>query len=279
MCSKSRAFCFTLNNYTQDEYDSILSSPCRYIVIGKEIGESGTPHLQGLIYFENPRAFNAVKKLMPKAHIEAMKGTAYEASTYCKKDGDFEERGECPTQGKRSDIDDIRELIKTKPKMRDVIDIATSIQSVKMAEQILKYKELVRNFEPEVYWFYGATGTGKSKTASEMCNPEDTYYCLGTIKWFDGYDAHSDVVIDDIRSNFSTYAEFLRLIDRYPYKVEVKGSTRQFLAKRIFITSPYHPVELWKNIEDKTQLIRRLKEIRKFGNEEDEKNEIEECVN
>nr|WAE42938.1 MAG: replication associated protein [Cressdnaviricota sp.] len=265
---KSRAYCFTLNNYSDADYESILSVDCRYIVVGKEIGESGTPHLQGFIYFDNPRAFNAVKKIIPKAHLEAMKGTAIQASDYCKKDGQFVERGECPNQGKRSDIDDIRELIKTKPKMREVIDVANSIQSVKMAEQILKYKEKARDFLPEVYWFYGETGTGKSRAVSELIDPEDSYYCLGTIKWFDGYDAHSDVVIDDIRSNFSTYSEFLRLIDRYPYKVEIKGSTRQFLAKRIFITSPYHPRMLWQNVEDKTQLLRRIKEIRKFGEEE-----------
>lgn len=73
--SKSRAYCFTLNNYTEEEYLSVTSLESKYLVVGKEKGESGTPHLQGFIYFENPRGFNSVKKSIPRAHLEISKGT------------------------------------------------------------------------------------------------------------------------------------------------------------------------------------------------------------
>jgi hypothetical protein len=45
---KSRAFSVTINNYSEDEYDSFLNcSKATYVVAGKEEGESGTPHIQG----------------------------------------------------------------------------------------------------------------------------------------------------------------------------------------------------------------------------------------
>ena len=41
--SKSRNFCFTLNNYTEEEENILITADCKYLVMGKEVGESGTP--------------------------------------------------------------------------------------------------------------------------------------------------------------------------------------------------------------------------------------------
>lgn len=262
--SKARGYCFTLNNYTDEEHEMILNIPCVYQIMGKEIGDSGTPHIQGFIYFENPRSFNAIKKLMPKAHIEVMKGTPSQAAEYCKKDKDFSETGELPRQGARNDLEDIRKLLQETNKMSEVVKIATSYQSVKMAEQILKYHEKPRTWQPQVYWFYGPTGSGKSREAYEI-GGEDCYTCMSTGRWFDGYDAHECVIIDDFRKDFAKFHEMLRLLDRYAYRVETKGGTRQFLAKKIIITSPYHPMFIYQTREDVHQFIRRIDEIRLFS--------------
>lgn len=262
--SKARGYCFTLNNWEQAEYEAIANIPCVYQILGKEKGESGTPHLQGFIYFQNPRSFNAIKKLMPKAHIEVMKGTPSQAADYCKKDKDFCEKGELPKQGARNDLDEIRKVLQETNKMSEVVKIATSYQSVKMAEQILKYHEKPRNWKPEVFWFYGKTGSGKSKLAYEILG-EDCYTCLSTGRWFDGYDAHDNVIIDDFRKDFMKFHDLLRLLDRYAYRVETKGGTRQFLAKKIIITSPHHPAFVYETREDVQQLIRRIDEIRFIG--------------
>jgi hypothetical protein len=62
----------------------------------------------------------------------------------------------------------------------------------------------------------------------------------------------------------------LRLLDRYPLQIQVKGATCEFLAKRIFITSPEHPVDIWRSRseEDIFQLVRRLSTVYKFVNGE-----------
>ena len=73
--SRSRNYCFTLNNYSDDELRSVRELSCRYLVVGFEVGEMGTPHLQGFICFENAKSFAAVKALIPGAHIEVAKGS------------------------------------------------------------------------------------------------------------------------------------------------------------------------------------------------------------
>lgn len=264
---RSRDWCFTVNNYsdvdTQICYE--LSVVSNYLIYGKEVASTGTKHLQGYIYFKDAKSFSKVQKLLPKGtHIEKAKGTPKQASDYCKKEGDYVEYGELPQpSGKRNDLEQIKHLVNNGGRMVDVIDVATSYQSVKMAEQMFKYKEKPRNWKPRVYWFYGPTGTGKSKLAYEMFG-DTCYTAMSTGKWWEGYDAHENVIIDDMRKDFMKFHELLRLLDRYAMKIETKGGSRQFLAKNIIITSCHHPATLFDTREDVQQLIRRIDEIREF---------------
>lgn len=93
-------WCFTLNNYTDQDEEMLrtLSWGTKYLVYGHEVGESGTPHLQGFVTFQTNQRFKAVKKFLPDGcHIEKARGTAWEAAQYCKKDdkGYVEEYGTC----------------------------------------------------------------------------------------------------------------------------------------------------------------------------------------
>lgn len=264
---RSRAWVFTLNNYTHEQQSLIELIDCKYLVFGHEVAPTtGTPHLQGFIMFKSQKDFSAVRKIFPAGtHIEKKIASDFVNERYCKKDGDYFEKGEIPNQGKRTDLDNVREIIRSTNKMRAVVDVAQSYQSVKMAEQILKYHETPRTWKPEVFWFCGSTGTGKSRLAYEMLG-DDCYTCLSTGRWFDGYDAHENVLIDDMRKDFMKFHELLRLLDRYAMRVETKGGTRQFLAKKIIITSCYRPEEMFSTREDIRQLIRRLDKIYIFSN-------------
>jgi len=113
MSSRARSWCFTVNNYDDAALEYLEACDCKYVVYGKEVGEEGTPHLQGFIMFAHPVSFNQVKERLPQgAHIEKAKGTPKQAADYCKKDNDFVERGEPPVgAGKRKDIDRLVEDI------------------------------------------------------------------------------------------------------------------------------------------------------------------------
>lgn len=223
---RTRTYCFTLNNWTQDEYDQLVGLKYTYLVIGKEIAPTTlTPHLQGFIHFKEAKTLTAVSKLNKRIHWEASKGSPAQNRTYCIKEGDYQEWGTPPEPGKRTDIELVREMISEGNGMNQIIEKASNYQCLQMAEKILKYRENKRNWKPNVKWYYGPTGTGKTRTAYEEL--PDAYITMGTGKWWDGYDAHPNVIIDDIRWDFMPFSQLLRLLDRYPFMVENKGGSRQ----------------------------------------------------
>jgi len=87
---RARCWCATLNNYTKEEYEDILLklNETEISIVGKEKGESGTPHLQMCMKYKNARTFASMKKLNERMHIEVCKN--WPASMlYCKKENDY----------------------------------------------------------------------------------------------------------------------------------------------------------------------------------------------
>ena len=94
-------WCFTINNYTDSDFEKIKKADYGYLIIGKEKSKDGTPHLQGYIQLMTRQRLTGMKKIHPTAHWENARGTAIEASEYCKKEKDFEETGTLSIAGKR----------------------------------------------------------------------------------------------------------------------------------------------------------------------------------
>lgn len=85
----------TVNNYSNEDYDRIVGfypSICDHIVIGKEVGESGTPHLQIHLKLKSKKRRRYVASLIGNAHVEPVRHVDQHI-IYCKKDGDFTELG------------------------------------------------------------------------------------------------------------------------------------------------------------------------------------------
>lgn len=113
--SRAKNWCFTLNNYNESDCERLLllSTNVKYIIFGKEVGDNGTPHLQGFISFEKRVAFSIVKAhVSDRAHIEVARNSS-QSIMYCKKDGNFFENGEFIIQsGKRTDLEEFKESVK-----------------------------------------------------------------------------------------------------------------------------------------------------------------------
>jgi len=274
---KYRDWCFTWNNWTQANYDAVLDYPSDYLVIGKEVGDSGTPHLQGYFYCKSARYFSAIQKKLRGAHLKPRypKSTPEKAATYCKKDGDFFERGTCPEQGKRNDVELVREQLQAGEGMRGVVRVATNLQSIKIAECILKYEEPKRDWKPHIVWYWGLTGCGKSREAHLQFADKDYFRKSSTTeKWFDGYDAHTHVIFDDFLfpENKKEYNYWLDVFDRYACVVQTKGGIRQFLAKEIIVTSSTNPVEALMGFNQAgAEFLRRIDSIYQFQENESPK--------
>ena len=70
---KSRSWCFTLNNFSDEDIVFYRDTKHRKYAFQHEVGKSGTHHLQGVVYFANARDFNQMKQLHSKCHWEITK--------------------------------------------------------------------------------------------------------------------------------------------------------------------------------------------------------------
>jgi hypothetical protein len=264
---RSNGWIWTVNNWEAEHVEITKKLDYKYLIIGDEIAPTtGTPHLQCYVYFNNARTWSSMKKKLPFGNnIMKANGNAKSNQTYCSKEKVLFEGGEIPRQGKRNDIEVCRDLVKDGGNMREVTDICTSMQGVRIAEIWLKYHEKPRDWKPDIFWFWGPPGSGKTREAFDMCR--DPWVSGKDLKWWEGYDGQGDVIIDDFRCTDCTFSELLHITDRYAFRVENKGGSRQLRAKRIIFTSPFPPEKAFNNTEDKFQLIRRFLEIREFKND------------
>lgn len=271
---KFRDYCFTLNNYTPLEEERLKSNEVlknvTFMIFGHEIAPTtGTPHLQGYVYFKSPKTIKAANRaLVQRVSLRSAIADASANITYCSKDAtDVFTHGTPPKQGKRSDLDVCREICRQGgPVMRRVTNEARSIQGVRMAQIWLTYHEPKRDFMPQIYWFYGPTGCGKSEAAKAFLGP--SCYEVDQNQWFEGYDGHARILMDEVRPSWISYPALLRLFNHTGYRVQYKGGTRQFLGRVIVCTAPFHPALMYEDCGEPTdQIERRFKQIVYFCKE------------
>lgn len=254
----SKSWVFTHNNFTESDKQRYLDLDKTYLCLGEEIGESGTPHLQGFITFQRAYRLTQLKKIIPTAHWEP--ALVSDGMNYCMKENYTIQDNR--KKGKRNDLDHVRQMVSENKPMSQIVLECTSYQSIRMAEKLKEYRPERRKWPVNVSWFHGPAGSNKSRTAWELMpdaysKPPGKYWC--------GYDGDYDVIIEDIRPPDISFHELLRVLDRYPHIVEVKGGHRQLLIKNIILTSPYPPEQLYcDNGEDIQQLLRRITTIKYF---------------
>lgn len=131
---QSKRWCFTVNNYDPLDEESLrlLGLSCKYLIFGREVSSTGTPHLQGFVLFETNYRFAAVVALFPNGtHLEVAKAASHTAAAYCKKDHDFEEFGSCPAApGKTNRYDDFRDWVITFGRRPTMAEVAAEWPSI-----------------------------------------------------------------------------------------------------------------------------------------------------
>lgn len=264
--SRHRAYFITINHYCDDDISS-LKALChlKYIVIGEHVGEkSKIPHIHALLEFDRAIDFRTIKRAVPRGNIEPKRGTAQQARKYIVSGGTIIfETGTISHPGKR-DMVSIKADIKKDGKVRVHFDDLTFSQ-FKSLVSVVNQVEPVRDFKTISLWFCGRTGVGKSRIARELCEfmygSEEMYFNSTSTKFFSCYDAHESCIIDEFRSDGMRFTDLLRISDRYPCSIEVKGGFRQFLSKILVITSPKSPSVIYDRVsskEDLEQIERRF---------------------
>ena len=164
----------TLNNYSDEEYDSLKiffsSNSSNIWIIGKEVGESETPHLQMFCSFKDKIRFTAIKKVCDRLHIEPSRGNKKQNLIYCSKEGNFESNTRIPKPLKLiTDLwpcqKKIEDYILTEPDDRHILLVSGKFNSGKT--QIAKY--LTAKYD----WVVGPLEGKKSHILSNVFMNQD----------------------------------------------------------------------------------------------------------
>jgi hypothetical protein len=215
----------------------------RYAVWQLEKGD--TPHLQGYIELTQGVRLSALQKMMPGAHFEERFGTREQCRNYCMKEqtrieGPWEHGMWISGQGHRTDIDVIIDCLKGGQTEVEISDSYPK-EWAKNYRMIDRWKQLHASPRAERTRFHvlwGDPGTGKSQYCKETA-PNAFWRSPGP--WWDGYEGQNEVILDEIEEQQLTSGELLRVIDRYPLRVPVKGSSREFTSGTIYATSNKSP--------------------------------------
>lgn len=252
----------------------------KYAIACKEVAPTtGTVHYHCLICCENVistrngKVLLTIENIMP--HVKRIQNNLANIVNYIKKDGSFAEVNKENAPRKKQ----IEKREKAELMMNGNLEElflsgqlgAIDIIRAQKLKSIFQMNRKQKGYEKKlVLWFYGESGEGKTRLATELAEQFDSTYWLSNegLKWFDGFENQEFAVIDDFRkSMLADWSYLLRLLDGYSLFVQIKGGFTTWNPKVIIITSPATPQQAfqWTNKEgeqeqwDKEeQLLRRL---------------------
>lgn len=259
---QGKNWCFTVNTYKPEDVEVFNNLECEAIVVGHEVGELGREHLQGFIRFHSNMRFSAVKKIHETAHWELCKGSFSQNVKYCRKEGHVLVEKGCEDVGKsvREEYADALSLARNGD--TDKIMPMLYTKHYWVYEKIKRERDLDCETLQELdnWWFYGASGTGKSRTARELY---PRAYIKNLNKWWCGYKGEDTVIIEEFKPD-TKLESFMKIwADRYAFRAEIKGASMMIRPKRIIVCSNYRIDECFSGVD--VEPIKRRFKVRTFN--------------
>lgn len=290
--SKKRAYAFTENNPPRTIlFPDGLPDCIKYLVYQLEVGESGTPHLQGYVKLKRPQRVTYLQKLTCKdaeghifhpfertAFMLDTKGSDEQNKHYCTKphegckcehcmkpgrrlDGPWELGEACKGQGERTDLHEAAEiLIKTGD--INAIDRAVLMRYPSGCMKLASLAPCPRRDDLKIITIVGPTGIGKSYSVHDLFPDVYVVHVGNSGLWWDGYTGQQAVLFEEYKGQVQLQ-KMLQILDPYPLRLEIKGGSIPARFTVVFITSNSTPDKWYRNEEgardDEMQaLARRL---------------------
>lgn len=255
----------------------LMRDDLNYVVVGFEIGQEGGilagaqvnpndhiglgySHLQGFCNFSKRKSLRQVKTFLDfnAVHLEQAKGTDQQNKTYCTKDGIYFEIGEPQLKGKRTDLDDLTDLIKNGGTVQDcwALHPTTMVRCHKGIEEyyrITKDRKCPPKFrldEFNMFWprdfdwttsviLWGASGIGKTSYARALLPNALLISHLDDLALYEGGD-YDGLIFDDMSFNHIPREGQIHLVDIDEFRsIHIRYKTAGIPAntKKIFTTN------------------------------------------
>lgn len=276
---RHRGWCFT-DNRTDLGGPTFNPSHVQYAIWQRERGgRTGHTHFQGYVYFKNTVSFKVAKEnIGVHCHIEPALGSLAQNIDYCSKEdtrceeedsgpwffGEYTEEDLDATRtavqrrgggAKKSTLDQWGERAKHAGGIKHIIDNHPGIY-IRHWQGLTRLRALSiqprrSDVNPHVEVRHGPSGAGKSRSVYTEFSHSEVYSKDGS-RWWDYYDGEPVVLFDDFTGDAREIppVQLLRILDRYPIRVQTKGGYVQLSQSKFILTSSIHHHEWYGGSEE-----------------------------
>lgn len=279
MPPQSKRWCFTINN-PGDFRPNWRVEEMKYMVWQREVGENGTPHIQGYVRFVNKKRLNGVKQAIGcnEAHLECANGSEEENRGYCTKE-ESRMAGTQPTehgeynaeegkQGKRSDLEAIAAMCKAGASLAEIAD-AHPGDMIRYHSGIAATRELLAPKPPvqrevQVLVLWGPTGTGKThRVLTDESLQGKIFKCKAGRDPFGQYNNEEVLFLEEFRWQDWTIQTLNDLLDKWICPLDCRYRNKYAYWTKVIICSNDNPTS-WFITEPNQALVDSLR--RRIGN-------------
>lgn len=264
--SPAKKWCFTFNNYNEDDINKILSSISSkdlYVIGKEEAPTTNMKHLQGFIEFNTKCRPTSVINWTDKIHWEKCKGTLEQNYEYCIKGGDF---------------------ITNIPKPPE-LNLPVCISRNDFSDLSESMYEIFKLGIKGIHWFYECYGgIGKSTWVHWMLiNHPKEVLLLGQGKYADiingVYNADmryiKTIIIDLPRENtgYISIGAMEAILDSHIYNTKFEGGAKVFGKVNVIVMSNSFPKNA-RNLSARKWNIYRISHCARYEEEIEDISEV-----
>lgn len=254
-----------------DEYAAFDGEVLHYMkAVQHKCPDTDKLHWHLFLHFKTRRTMASVKTFLgdQTAHLKPLQNndTNYLDDGHDTVNGPFE-FGSKTSQGSRTDLKEIATMVKSGKRKLDIAEEHPEVifrYSRGLDQMYHLYDESPRWRALHVQVIWGPTGVGKTRSCYD--SDPDLYCVEGNGRWWNGYDKHSTILLDEFNWQEWKITFLLRVLDGYRIQVETKGGFVYGHWTKVYITSNIDP-DKWFidsfNCADaqRPALFRRISEI------------------
>jgi len=218
-----------------------------YVIAQEDHAETGQ-HIHAFVKYEKKVSWAPNRWDLDTYHGHYVAAKSWKAvQTYCKKDGNFiasidTESAQQKRAKNNRDIltGDLTELLESGALA--ALQLPNAIKA-RAAYKLLKVP--LDQSKCRGIWIYGPPHTGKSHYVHNKV-PKPELFLKAQNKWWDGYTGEENVLIDDFDKKGECLSHYLKIwSDKWACTGEIKGASIPLNYKTLYITSNYHPREIF----------------------------------